>query len=78
MGFGPSATRFYEEHVIADERHQVVGLHDLVAGLVDQEPFLGGEVVFGARSLAEVERQMARHLLEAWAAGRTSLRIPLG
>ena len=77
MGFGPSATRFYEEHVIADERHQVVALHDLVAGLVDQEPFLGGEVVFGARALAEVERQMTRHLLDAWAAGRSSLRRPL-
>jgi hypothetical protein len=77
LGLGPAATRFYEAHVIADERHQVVALHDLVGGLVDQEPFLGGEVVFGAQALAAVEGRFARHVLEAWAEGRTSLRAPL-
>jgi hypothetical protein len=78
FGLGPAATGFYEAHVIADERHQVVALHDLVGGLVDQEPFLGGEVLFGARALATVERRFADHLLDAWSAGRTSLRRPLG
>ena len=73
MGLGRQATRFYEEHVIADERHQLVALHDLVAGLIDQEPFLGGEVVFGARALAAVEGRFAGHLLDSWTAGRSSL-----
>ena len=77
MGLGQQATRFYREHVIADERHQDVALHDMVAGLIDQEPFLGGEVVFGARALTAVEQLFARHLLDAWAEGRTSLRRPL-
>ncbi|MEX2293923.1 MAG: hypothetical protein WD691_09070, partial [Acidimicrobiales bacterium] len=43
------------------------------AGLVDDEPFLGGEVVFGARALAAVEVMFARHLLDAWSQGRSSL-----
>jgi hypothetical protein len=76
FGLGADATRFYEEHVIADERHQDVALHDLVKGLVDQEPFLGGEVVFGARALATVESMFASHLLEAWAKGTSSLLPP--
>ena len=74
FGFGRSATRFYEEHVLADARHQEVTQRDLVAGLVDQEPFLGGDVVFGARALTVVEGLFAQHLLDSWAAGRSSLR----
>ena len=76
LGFGPDATRFYEEHVLADERHQRVATRDLVAGLIEQEPFLGGEVVFGARALGAVEGRFASHLLDAWADGQSSL-LPL-
>ena len=74
MGCSREATRFYEAHVIADERHQHVALHDMVGGLIDQEPFLGGEVVFGARALDVVERLFASHLLDAWSKGESSLR----
>ena len=73
LGLGTKATRFYEEHVIADERHQDVALHDMVAGLVDQEPLLGGDVVFGARALTAVESMFASHLLDAWARDESSL-----
>jgi len=80
MGAPASATRFYEEHVIADERHQHVALHEMVAGLIEQEPFLGGEVVFGARALAAVEAAFGAHLLSSWRQGRSSLlgQLPSG
>lgn len=74
LGYGPRATRFYDEHVLADERHQVVALDQMVRGLLADEPLLGGEVVFGARCLAAVEGRFAGGLLEAWASGRSSLR----
>lgn len=74
LGFGPAATRFYDEHVVADARHSEIALHDMVRGLAEDEPFLRGEVVFGARALAAVEAGFARHVLEAWDAGRSSLR----
>ena len=76
LGLGERATRFYEEHVVADEHHQVVALHDMAARLVDQEPFLGGEVVFGARALSAVEGLFTEHLLGAWEAGESSLLPP--
>ncbi len=76
LGLGTDATRFYTEHVIADEHHQDVALDPMVAGLIEQEPFLGGEVVFGARALAEVERLFAEHLLDAWSRDESSLRAP--
>jgi hypothetical protein len=63
-------------HVFADERHQVVAIDDLVRGLLEEEPVLGGEVVHGARVLAAVEDLFARSVLDAWSAGRSSLRSP--
>jgi hypothetical protein len=74
FGLGDRATRFYTEHVVADERHQVVGLHDLAEGLARDEPFLAGEIVFGARCLDRLEAMFADHVLTSWAAGRSSLR----
>lgn len=77
LGFGERATRFYDEHVLADAHHEVVAIDELVAGLLEDEPFLGGEVLFGARALDAVERRFADHLLDAWDADRSSLRTPL-
>ena len=74
LGFvdGP-ALRFYEAHVIADARHQVVAIEDLVGGLLASEPRLASDVVFGAQALAAVEERFATHLLECWSTGRSSL-----
>src|SRR5215207_5528275 len=50
LGVGQRARRFYDEHILADEHHQHVAL-DMVEGLLEVEPILGGEVIFGARAL---------------------------
>ncbi len=77
LGFGARATRFYEEHIVADERHERVAIDDMVIPLVQAEPFLGGEVVHGARCLTAIEGLFASHVMGAWDAGTTSLRRPL-
>lgn len=74
LGLPDEACAFYDEHVVADERHQVVAVDDLVRGLLEDEPVLGGEVVHGARALASVESLFASHVLGAWDHGRSSLR----
>ena len=76
LGFGPEARRFYDVHVEADALHEQIALDDMVAGLVDDEPDLGGDVVFGARALALVESRFAGGLLDAWAAGDDALAVP--
>lgn len=73
MGFGDRATRFYDVHVEADARHQIVALRDMVGGLLEDEPLLSREVVFGARAVDVVERAFAMHVLTSWKQGRTSL-----
>jgi hypothetical protein len=73
-GAGGSAARFYEVHVAADARHELIAIDDLVGGLLSDEPQLAGDVVFGARALAAVEGRFADSLLVAWGDGRSALR----
>jgi hypothetical protein len=77
LGFGESATKFYDVHVVADEVHQVVAAHDLAAGFARQEPDRAGDVLFGARAIMKAEERFTRALLGPWAAGQGSLRRPL-
>jgi hypothetical protein len=73
LGFGPDARRFYDVHVIADAEHEVIALRRMVAGLVEDEPGLAGDVVFGARAVMDVEARFADAMLAAWARGATAL-----
>lgn len=77
LGASPRARRFYEAHVEADAHHEIVAATDLAAGLVAAEPELARDVLFGARTLMELERGFATHVLSCWADGRTSLLGPL-
>ncbi len=77
LGFGPRATAFFDEHVLADAVHENVAAVDLAGGLARQQPQLAGDVLWGARALALVEGRWAQHLLAAWADGRSSL-LPAG
>jgi len=74
LGFGAEVTDYYDEHVEADSIHDMIATHDLVGSLVEAEPDLSDDVLFGAQALALLERRFAEHLLGAWEAGRTSLR----
>jgi hypothetical protein len=78
LGHGPEATRFFDEHVTADALHEQVAAVDLAGGLVADEPALRDDVLWGAAALIAVEERWARHLLAAWADGRSSLREPAG
>ncbi|SIM66528.1 iron-containing redox enzyme family protein [Micromonospora cremea] len=76
LGLDEVATRFYDEHVEADAVHEQIAAHDLCGGLVRVEPALAGDVLFGAAAALAVDRLFAAHLLDSWAAGRSSLRAP--
>jgi hypothetical protein len=76
LGFGAGAP-FYDEHVEADARHQIIALHDMAGTLARDEPGCATDIVFGARAVQHVEAVFAHHLLQSWASGRTSLRRPI-
>jgi hypothetical protein len=78
LGFGEDATRFFDEHVEADAVHESIAAVDLAGGLVRQEPALASDLLWGASTLVELDARFARHVLGAWEAGESSLRVPLG
>jgi Iron-containing redox enzyme len=77
LGFSGAALAFFDEHVEADAVHENVAAVDLAGGLVRQQPPLARDVLWGARALVDVEARWARHLMRAWEAGESSLRVPL-
>lgn len=76
-GAGPAAEHFYDEHVEADAVHEQVVRREVVAGLLEEEPYLDGDVAFGVDATTYLEDRLADHLLGAWRAGESSLRIPV-
>jgi hypothetical protein len=68
---------FYREHVEADAVHEQVVRSDVIGDLVAREPHLERDVVFGIRAFQMVEDRFARHLMDCWTAGQSSLRRPL-
>ncbi|MFE4696465.1 iron-containing redox enzyme family protein [Streptomyces sp. NPDC056738] len=75
-GAGPAAVRFYDEHVEADAVHEQVVRHDVVGGLLESEPALEPDVVFGVQATTLLEDRLAATLLTAWHDGRSALRAP--
>ena len=76
LGIGPEGRRFYDVHVAADALHGRIALDRMVAALIDIEPQLGDDLLFGAAAVLMVEERFARHLLTAWSTRRSSLVSP--
>ncbi len=68
------ATWFFDEHVEADAVHEQIAAHDLCGALAEDEPALVPDILFGAATALELDRLLAGTLLDAWSAGRSSLR----
>jgi hypothetical protein len=77
LGYGARATAFFDEHVTADAIHENIAAVDLAGGLARQQPGLARDILWGAAALAELEGRFARHLLDAWEDGVSSLLIAL-
>jgi hypothetical protein len=77
LGLGEEACDFFDEHVEADAVHENVAAVDLAGGLVRQDAALAADVLWGARALLWLDGRWIRHVLGAWDAGRSSLRVPL-
>src|SRR5256885_16762780 len=74
----PEACRlFYTEHIEADAVHEQVMRHDVLGDLLEQEPELAADVVFGIQATEFLEGRFGAGLLGHWRAGKSSLRQPL-
>ena len=73
LGLDERATEFFDEHVEGGCGAREIAATDLAGGLARAEPQLTGEILWGARALVELEARWARHLLESWDRGVSSL-----
>ncbi|MFD8019086.1 iron-containing redox enzyme family protein [Streptomyces lavendulae] len=73
-GAGPAAERFYAEHVQADAVHEQVVRHEVIGGLLADEPDLEPDVAFGCEATVLLEDRLAAHIRKAWGQDRTALR----
>lgn len=76
-GAGPAAEHFYDEHVEADAVHEQVVRHDVIGGLLEDEPRLAPDIAFGVDATVFTEDLLGDRLLAGWRAGRSALREPL-
>jgi hypothetical protein len=77
MGFTPTASAFYAEHIEADAVHEQLMRHGVLQPLLAAEPELAQDVVFGIRASTLLADRFENQLLTAWSANRTSLRHAL-
>lgn len=73
-GFGADVTHYFDEHVEADAVHEQIAGRDLAGGLVEAEPELLADVLFGATAVMAIDSRLSAHLLSSWEAGTSSLR----
>jgi hypothetical protein len=66
VGLPPVVADYFHEHVEADSVHEQVALRDLCGGLVDDEPQLLDDVLFGAAACVLLDEVAGCELLEGW------------
>ncbi len=74
LGFDDTVTYYFDEHVEADAVHEQIAARDLAGGLVEAEPDLLADVMFGAATVFTLDALMGADQLEAWKQGRSALR----
>ena len=74
LGASTRAQRFYDEHVEADAVHEQLVRRGLLGDLLEREPELAPDVVFGIRAATFLEDRLDDQLSRAWSAGESSLR----
>ena len=75
-GFGTDVTAYFAEHVEADALHEQIAGYDLAGSLAEQEPALVPDIMLGAATSLLMDALVAQHVLDAWTAGRSALRVP--
>ncbi|HCE61172.1 iron-containing redox enzyme family protein [Janibacter terrae] len=69
LGLPDEVEAYYDEHVEADAVHEQLAIRSICVPLVDAEPELREDVLFGVAACLELDALAAREQLELWRAG---------
>ncbi|MEU0038019.1 iron-containing redox enzyme family protein [Streptomyces sp. NPDC006333] len=76
-GAGPAAEHFYTEHVEADAVHEQIVRHEVIEGLLTDEPHLEEDIAFGCAATVLLEDRLTAHIRTAWDQKLSAVRTPL-
>ncbi len=68
LGLSPTMIEYYTEHVEADAVHEQLAARAICGALVEAEPALRDDVLFGAFTCLDLEDRFAAQVLERWGA----------
>lgn len=74
LGCGPAAIDFYAEHVEADAVHEQLIRREVITPLLNAEPELAPDIVFGIRSSVFLADRLEKRLFHHWSRGESSFR----
>lgn len=66
LGLPAATATYFDEHVEADAAHEQVAIRNICATLVDDDPRLADDVLFGAASCLRLDELAGNQLLTAW------------
>ena len=66
VGLPGATAAYFHEHVEADAVHEQVMLHDICGNLVETEPGLREDLIFGVTACLHLDALAAEDLLGAW------------
>jgi hypothetical protein len=66
LGFDNRVTDYFEEHVEADAVHEQLATRSICQRLVDDEPDLHRDVLFGAATCLQLEARSGTLMIETW------------
>ncbi|WP_183097461.1 iron-containing redox enzyme family protein [Nocardioides pelophilus] len=75
LGLGEPVGHYFDEHVEADAVHEHLAARGICGALVEAEPQLRPDVLFGAAACVHLDAVAAQQMLDAWADGRSALRV---
>ncbi len=78
LGVPELVASYFDEHIEADAVHEQLAFRDICGTIVSERPELLPDVFFGAAAYLFSEALAGRAMLDAWAAGRSSLRAVTG
>lgn len=70
VGLPDVVAAYFHEHVEADAAHEQIAIRDICGGLIETEPALLPDVLFGFAACLYLDLSAGKHLLESWSAAQ--------
>lgn len=74
LEYGEEVRQYFDEHVEADAIHEHLAQTGICGVLVEEDPSLADDVLFGAATCVQLDRIVAEEMINAWESGGSTLR----